>query len=109
MWCRLMRDAKRSMANLARVEGSICAFYVHREITYFCSHYFQHVSLLSNTSLRNDPRTSSNEGVESILFVLNKCGRPSGSCKEYWLNGDEYRSAHVHILINCNEVKPILE
>ena len=109
MWCRLMRDAKRSVANLARVEGSICAFYLHREITYFCSHYFQHVSLLSNTSLRNDPRTSSNEGVESTLSVLNKCGRPSGSCKEYWLNDDEYRSAHVHILINCNEVKPILE
>ncbi|XP_068475068.1 uncharacterized protein [Phaseolus vulgaris] len=55
-------------------------------------------SLLSNTSLRNDPRTSSNEGVESTLSVLNKCDRPSGSCKEYLLNDDEYRSTYPHQL-----------
>jgi len=104
-----MRDAKRSVGNLARVEGSICAFYLHREVTYFCSHYFESDSLLSNTTLRNDPRVSSKEDDESTFSILKKCGRPSGSNKHYYLSDDEFRFVHVHILINCNEVKPILE
>ena len=104
-----MGDEKREVANLARVEGSICAFYLHNEITYFCSHYFKHASLLSNTSLRNDHRTMTNEGVESSFSIFAKSSRPTGSCKQYWLTDDEYHSTHVHILINSNEVKPILE
>jgi len=104
-----MRDAKRSVGNLARVERSICAFYLHREITYFCSHYFKSVSLLGNTTLRNDLRQDSNDEVHNTLSVFNRCGRPSGSAKDHWLIDKESRSAHVHILINRNEVKPILE
>jgi len=106
---RLMRDAKQSVGNLARVEGLICAFYLHREITYFCSHYFKNVSLLGNTSLRTDPQSNVNTEVQYTLSILNKCGRPSGSNKDHWLNDQEFRYAHVHILINCNEVKIILE
>ena len=26
-----------------------------------------------------------------------------------WLNDEEMNSGHVHVLINCNEVKPCLE
>jgi len=104
-----MRDAKRSVGNLARVEGSICTFYLYREIIYFCSHYFKSVSLLGNTTFRNDPRQDSDNEVEYTLSILNRCGRPSGSSKDHWLTDKEYQSAHVHILINYNEVKPILE
>jgi len=104
----MMGDAKKSVGNLARVEGSIYAFYLHREITYFCSHYFKRVSL-SNRSLRNDPRTFINEEDQYTLSVLNKCRRPSGSSKDYWLSDKEHCSAHVHVLINCDEVKPFLE
>ena len=32
-----MGYAKRSVKNKARVEGSICASYLHRETTHFCS------------------------------------------------------------------------
>jgi len=39
--------------NLTRVEGSICAFYLYREILYFCLYYFKSVVLLNNTCLRN--------------------------------------------------------
>jgi len=104
-----MIDAKRSVGNLARVEGSICAFYLHREITYFCSHYFKSMTLLGNTTLRNDPRQDSDNKVHNTLSVFNRCGRPSGSAKDHWFTDKEFRSAHVHILINCTEVKPILE
>ena len=70
----MMRDAKNLVGNLARVEGSIYAFYLHREITYFCSHYFKRVSLLSNRRLKNDPQTFTNEENPYTLSVLNKYG-----------------------------------
>jgi len=105
----MMGDAKKSVANLARVEESICAFYLHREITYFCSHYFKRVSLLSNRSLRNDPRTFTNEEGPYTLSILNKCGRPSGSSKDYWFSDKEHHFAHFHVLFNYDAVKPFLE
>ena len=104
----MMGDAKRAVSNKARVEGSICAFHLHRETTYFCSHYFRSENLLSTTTLRNDPRTRY-EGVEPRLSVLKKAGRPSGVSKNHWLTDAEWISAHVHVLINCTEVKPYLE
>lgn len=106
--CRFMGDAKRAVKNKARVEGSICAFYLQRETTYFCSHYFKTFSLLPTTSFRNDPR-SGHEGVHPTLSLLNKSGRPSGKCQTHWLTDDEWKSAHVHVLINCHEVKSYLE
>ena len=42
---RFMGDSKRSVKNKARVEGSICAHYLHRETSHFCSHYFNHLML----------------------------------------------------------------
>lgn len=52
---RLMGDYKHSMKNKARVEGSIYIAYLHRETTYFCSHYFKTASLLPSTSFKNNP------------------------------------------------------
>ncbi|KAK2383561.1 hypothetical protein QL285_070997 [Trifolium repens] len=105
---RLMGDSKRSVKNKARVEGSICTSYLHRETTYFCSHYFKTFNLLTSTSLRNNPQ-SNHENVQPTLSLLSKCGRPSGKPKVYWLLDEEWKSAHVHVLINCDEVKPYLE
>ena len=44
---RFMGDSKRVVKNKARVEGSICTSYLHRETTHFCSHYFNNFMLLS--------------------------------------------------------------
>ena len=104
----MIGDSKRVVKNKARVEGSVCAFYLHRETTYFCSHYFKSFSLVSTTTFRNDPR-SGLDIIQPSLSVLNKSGRPSGRAQAYWLTDDEWKSAHVHVLINCNEVKPYLE
>jgi hypothetical protein len=103
-----MGDSKRSVKNKARVEGSICTGYLHRETTYFCSHYFKTFNLLPSTSLRNNPQ-SDHDNVHPALSILSKCGRPSGKSQVYWLIDDEWKSAHVHVLINCDEVKPYLE
>lgn len=103
-----MGDSKRVVKKNARVEGSIYAFYLHRETTYFCSHYFKSFSLLPITSFRNDPRLG-HEGIQPMLSVLNKSGRPSGKAQTFWLSNDEWKYAHVQVLINSNEVKPYLE
>jgi len=50
--CRFMGDSKRVVKNEARVEGSICTSYIHRETTYFCSHYFNNF-MLSPCNIRN--------------------------------------------------------
>jgi len=50
--CRFMGDSKRAVKNKAWVEGSICASYIQRETTYFCSHYFNNF-MLSSRNVRN--------------------------------------------------------
>jgi len=104
----MIGESKRAVTNKSKVEGSISAFCLQRETTYFCSHYFKNFCLLPNTSFRNDPR-SIHDNVETTLSVISKPGRPSGKASEHWLTDDEWKSTHVHILINCNEVKPYLE
>jgi len=59
---RFLGDSKRSIKNKARIEGSICASYIHRETTYYCSHYFKSY-MLSVQSSRNEM------GVESHQFI----------------------------------------
>lgn len=100
-----MGDYKRSVKNKARVEGSICAAYLHRETIYFCSHYFNNFMLRNN---RNEIEVEE-ERHALTLSVFSKPGRPSGKKSSQWLSDMEYKSAHVHVLINCTEVKPYLE
>ena len=105
--CRFMGDSKRSVKNKARVEGSICASYLHRETTHFCSHYFNNF-MLSPRNIRNDIAIET-ERHPPTLSVFDQQGRPSGKELVHWLTDQEKDSAHVHVLINCAEVKPYLE
>ena len=102
-----MGDAKRSVKNKARVEGSICASYLHRETTFFCSHYFNSFMLSPHMS-RNETQfqTASND---IRLSVFQECGRHGGKTLTHWLTDAELKSAHVHVLINCTEVQSYLE
>ncbi|XP_014493193.1 uncharacterized protein LOC106755535 [Vigna radiata var. radiata] len=100
-----MGYAKRSVKNKARVEGSICASYLHKETTHFCSHHFKNFML---TQQRN--RNEVDIEIErTTLSVFDQAGRHSGRESTHWLSDEELRSAHVHVLINCNEVQPYLE
>ncbi|GAU50134.1 hypothetical protein TSUD_408660 [Trifolium subterraneum] len=100
---RFMGDSKRTVKNKARVEGSICASYLHRETSNFCSHYFNHL-MLTPTSTRNEVIDECQRSTW-ILSVF----RPSGAQGEYWMNDAEMQSATIHVMINCNEVGPYLE
>jgi len=61
------------------------------------------------------PQSSINEvEIESetlltTLEVFNQPGCHSGRESTHWLTSEELTSAHVHVLINCNEVQPYLE
>ena len=102
-----MGESKRFVTNNGKVEGSICASYLHCKTTYFCSHYFQNFTL-SPKNRRNETQWQS-QTSESTLLVFKQVGRHAGKECTHWLTDAEFNSAHVHVLINCIEVKPYLE
>jgi len=107
LFYRFMGDSKRSVKNKARVEGSICASYLHRETIYFCSHYFKNF-MLSPRNRRNEIPVQS-ERCPSSLSIFNVPGRHAGKKSIHWLTHKEWNSAHVHVMINCTKVKLYLE
>ena len=56
---------------------------------------------------RNEVNIES-ERLPSILSVFDQPGHHSGREITRWLTDEELNSAHVHVLINCKEVKPYL-
>jgi len=74
--CRFMGVSKRAVKNKVRVEGSICASYIHRETTYFCSHYFKNF-MLSPRNIRNQIAIET-ERRPPMLSVFDQQGHPSG-------------------------------
>ncbi|CAK8564978.1 unnamed protein product [Lathyrus sativus] len=103
---RFMGDSKRSVKNKAKVEGLICAHYLHRETSHFCGHYFNHL-MLTPRIIRNPINV--NKISQFTLSVFGLPSRPSGKNGVHRLTQKEMQSAHVHVLINCIEVKPYLE
>jgi len=69
-----MGDSKRSLKNKARVEGFICESYLHRETTYFCSHYFKNF-MLSQCNWRNEVEWK--RDVSTLSFFQQQ-GRHAG-------------------------------
>ena len=104
---RFMGDSKQAMKNEARVEGFICASYIHYETTYFCSQYFNNF-LLSLCNIRNHIAIET-ERRPPMLSMFNQQGHLSRKEFIHWLTDDEKDPAHVHVLISCAEVKSYLE
>ena len=95
--------------NKSRVEGSICEAYLCQETSHFCSYYFEsHVQSMRTNVGRND-----DGGVDDIvrptLSIFNYSGRSAGTCKSRYLNDKELAAAHLHVLLNCEEVQPYIE
>jgi len=102
-----MGESKRYFKNKARVEGSISATYLHREIVYFCFNYFQNFTL-SSRNYRIETQWQS-QTSESILLVFKQVGRHASKECTHWLTDVEFNSTHVHVLINYTKVKSYLE
>ncbi|KAI5423193.1 hypothetical protein KIW84_046256 [Lathyrus oleraceus] len=60
------------------------------------------------SKLRVDDIVKLDKNIPVILF-FGIPGRPSGKKNVHWLTQKELLAAHVHVLINCVEVKPYLE
>lgn len=94
--------------NKARVEGSICEAYLCQETSHFCSYYFEsHVQSIRNRVGRNDDG-GEDETIQRTMSIFNKPGRPSGTCKSRYLDDRELAAAHLHVLLNCDEVQPYI-
>ena len=106
---RFLNKLKKTVKNKARVEGSIREAYLTQEIAYFSSHYFGPQVKSSRTRVRRNDWGVVNDDREPSLSVFNLPGRTSGKCKERWLNDKELAAAQLHVLLNCEAVKPIIE
>lgn len=101
-----MGDSKRSVKNKAKVEGSICSSYLHRETIHFISHYFH--DTLSPTNNRDEIISGTRGPLHLSVFGL--AGRHGGGAMPViWPTEQVLSAAHVHVLINCTEVTPYVE
>ena len=106
---RFLGKLKKMVKNKARVEGSICEAYLYMETTYFCSYYFESHVPSMRTRCRQNEYELHDEGVQPTLSIFEPQGRSAGKPGKRYLNEQEYKAAHLHILLNCVEVEPYIE
>ena len=100
---------KKSVKNKFRVEGCIIEAYLVQEISHFSSHYFESHVLSSNNKIgRNDVFTEKYAN-QPTLSVFNPSGRTYDLESTRWLDDKEVAAAQLHVLINCDDVKPFLK
>ena len=80
-----------------------------QEISHFCSYYFEsHVQTMRNKVSRNDDG-GENEKVDQTLTIFNHPSRYSGTSSRRYLNKKELEAALLHVLLNCEEVQPLIK
>lgn len=95
--------------NRARVEGSICEAYLALEASYFASYYFESDVQRKSTMKKRNEFSGGVNYTSSTLSVFKQIGGPAGICVNKWLDGAQQKAAHFYVLMNCDEVLPILE
>jgi len=91
--------------NKARVEGSICEVYLVQDTSHFCSYYFEsHTQTMRNKVSRND-NGGENDEVDQTSTIFNHPDRYSGTSSSRYLNKKELEAAHLHVLLNCEEMQ----
>ena len=108
--CKLVRYFGRLKKKIKQAypKGSITEVYLEAERTLFASYY-----LVSNVPSRHT-RCRRNEDVEkhnnhfSTLFVFELQGITIGGEGSMYLTNVEYIAAHLHVLLNYDDVKPYI-
>ncbi|PKU63659.1 Retrovirus-related Pol polyprotein from transposon TNT 1-94 [Dendrobium catenatum] len=106
---RYLNKLKKYVKNKARPEGSICEAYLSQETTHFCSYYFEPHVRSTRTKMGRNMDFDVEEQSHATLTVFRRQGKPSGKCVERYLNDLEINTANLYVLLNCEEVEPILE
>jgi len=82
--------------------------YLIYEIKTFKSHYFGlKLQAMMPTGSRNEVRHANRAPLAFIVFTM-KGSLFGRGCKRH-LTPEEYNAVHLHILLNCREVKPYLQ
>ncbi|XP_047257600.1 uncharacterized protein LOC124889667 [Capsicum annuum] len=98
---------KWSIKQQHRIEGSMYEAYIAREMANFCSYYFASDVQCS----RSRPNHHDDGGVvaREPLSIFNQPGEGSKNRTRRHLSSMEFKSASIHVLLNCPQVKPFLE
>nr|GMD60622.1 putative transposase En/Spm [Ipomoea batatas] len=97
------------MKNKRYVEGSICDAYLIEETTHFASFYFEdHVQSKRTRIGRNLNDGGIDPNLPTTLSIFIRPGRPMGAKSQRYLDSKERFTAHQYILLNCEDVQPIL-
>ena len=105
---RFFGRLKRKIKQQACPEGSITEAYLEAERTFFASYYFgSNVPSMRSRYRRNE---DDDEHINhfSTLSVFEPQGTTIGRERSRYLTDAEYVAAHLHVLLNCDEVKPYI-
>ena len=105
---RFFKWLKQKAKNKAKPESSMVIAYLIYEIQIFGSEYFDaNLPPMNSTSARN--AVSFQDDPPTTFAVFQMKGVPFGKCRKRYLTQAEYNAAHLHVLLNCNEVQPYLQ
>lgn len=95
----------------AHVEGSICEAYLVQEVSSFVSTYFDSTVETNGTQpRRQDDIVDEGINIDNKLSIFCYPCRPTAIKKPGpYLEDEDWERAHMYILANTREVKPILE
>ena len=83
--------------------------YLVSEISQFSSYYFgDDVPSMRTRRWRNE-NDNNEPQMQPTLSIFQTHGTLVGSRTQMYLTDEELHDAHLHILLNCNEVQPYIE
>jgi len=105
---RFFNWLKKKAKNKSQLESSMVMYYLIYEIQIFGSHYFEpalpsKIPTRPRNDILNHPLSS------SMLTVFHMKGSPFGRARKQHPTPEEYKAAHLHVLLNCSEVQPSLQ
>ena len=105
---RFFNWLKKKAKNKSQPESSMVMCYLIYEIQMFGSHYFE-PTLPSKIPTRPRNDIPDHPTSSSTLSVFHTKGKPFGRARKRHLTPEEYKAAHLHVLLNCGEVQPYLQ
>jgi len=105
---RFFGRLKKKINQQACSEGSITEAYLEAERIFFASYYFSSNVPSMRTRCRRNEDGDDHINHFSTLSVFEQQGTTIGWERLKYLTDAEYVAAHLHMLLNCDEVKPYI-
>ena len=105
---RFFGRLKKKIKQQACPEGSITEAYLQGERTFFASYYFGSSVPSMRTRCRSNEDDDDRINHFPTLSVFEPQGTAIGRERSRYLTDAEYITAHLHVLINYDEVKPYI-